>query len=350
MVSIFDSLERDASSDWLYRYAHIAIIGIAVGTSLISIAKVAFFLFEHGSLFADFTVFWTAARFDDVYNARAITLAQQWILGPNPDLRPFAYPPSALLFLKPLQLLHYPSALALWLSAGIVCFGSSVWLYGQRALLAWLSPMVGLSIVIGQASLFTAAAIAAGVALLEKRPIVAGVLFGGIGAIKPQLAVLVPLALVCGHHWKALGAAMLVGATAVLLSLLLGAHLWVEWFDSIGGFLKQVQGAPFRRPDVAPGLIFAPIGVLSVVYVWTRTARAELRLLSLVGGTCLSVPYMMNYDLATMAIAAAVLLLDRDWRVWTIGFLAFAGFWLSPFIGAVGAVALSHRDNQWPVD
>jgi hypothetical protein len=131
------------------------------------------------------------------------------------------------------------------------------------------------------------------------------------------------------------------------LSLALGPHLWIEWFHSLGAFLDEVKGPAFRQPDIAPGLLFAPIGIASVWYVWTRTTGAELRLVALVGGTCLSVPYMMNYDLATMAPAAAVLLLHRDWRVWLIGFFIFAGFWLSPFFGSLGAAALASGKRRW---
>jgi hypothetical protein len=222
-----------------------------------------------------------------------------------------------------------------------------MWLYGPRALLAWLAPMVGLSIIIGQSSLITGAALAAGVALVEKRPVVSGILFGVLGATKPQLAVLVPLALVCGRHWKPLLSAAICGAVIVLLSLLLGPQLWIDWFHSLGAFLDEVQGPAFRQPDIAPGLLLAPIGIASVWYVWSRTTRAEIRLVALVGGTCLSVPYMMNYDLATMAPAAAVLLLHRDWRVWLIGFFIFAGFWLSPFFGALGAAGLTRWKTRW---
>jgi hypothetical protein len=345
------SIPRDGQGapedDRIYRLGHIAMVAIAVAASLIATARMTAHLASGGGLFADFAVFWTAARFDDVYNAQAITVAQEWIVGPSPVARPFVYPPSALLLLKPLQWLDYRSAIAIWMSGGIICFGTAMWLYGRRALLAWLAPMVGLSIMVGQASLFTGAALAAGIALLEKRPILSGVLLGVLGAIKPQLALLVPLALICGRHWKPLIVAAACGATVLLASLPLGPHLWIEWFQSLGGFLDEVQGPAFRQPDIAPGLWFAPIGVVSVGYVWTRTARPELRLVALVGGTCLAVPYMMNYDLATMAPAAAVLLLDRDWRVWLIGFFIFAGFWLSPFFGSLGAAGLTRWKTRW---
>ena len=347
MASIPRAREQAFGDDRVYRAGHVAMVAIALAASLIATARMAGHLASGGGLFADFAVFWTAARFDDVYNAQTITVAQEWIIGPSPIARPFVYPPSALLFMKPLQWLDYRSAIAIWMSCGIVSFGGAMWLYGRRALLAWFAPMVGLSIIVGQASLLTGAALAAGVALVEKRPILSGVLLGALGAIKPQLALMVPLALVGGRHWKPLVVAAACGATVVVASLLLGPHLWIDWFHSLGGFLDEVQGPAFRQPDIAPGLWFAPIGVVSVWYVWTRTVRPELRLAALVGGTCLAVPYMMNYDLATMAPAAAVLLLHRDWRVWLIGFFVFAGFWLSPFFGSLGAAALVHEQRRW---
>lgn len=346
MTAILHDRHGDVG-DPLYRFGHFAIVAIAIAASVIATARMTAHLVAGGGLFADFAVFWTAARSDDVYNAQAITVAQQWIVGPSPVARPFVYPPSALLLLKPLGWIDYPVAVAVWMGGGILCFGGAIALYGRRALIAWLSPMVGLSIIIGQASLITGAALAAGVALVGKRPILSGILLGALGAIKPQLALLVPIALVCGRYWKALGAAAICGASILLLSLFLGPRLWIDWFHSLGGFLDEVQGPAFRQPDIAPGIWFAPIGVLCVAYVWTCTRRPELRLVALVGGTCLSIPYMMNYDLATMAPAAAVLLLNRDWRVWFIGFFVFAGFWLSPFFGALGGAVLTHWQKRW---
>jgi len=347
MASIPGDRHRVSGDDWIFRVGHIAMVAIAVAASVIATARMTGHLVAGRGLFADFAVFWTATRFDHVYDARAITFAQEWIVGPSPVARPFVYPPSALLILKPLQWLDYSASIALWMGAGILCFAGAISLYGRRAWLAWLSPMVGLSIIIGQASLFTGAALAAGVGLVEKRPMLSGILLGALGVVKPQLALLVPLALICGRHWRPLIAGGICGAVILLSSLLLGAHLWIDWFHSLGGFLDEVKGPAFRQPDIAPGPLFAPIGIASVWYVWTRTARPELRLVALVGGTCLSVPYMMNYDLATMAPAAAVLLLHRDWRVWLIGFFVFAGFWLSPFFGSLGAAALAHEQRRW---
>lgn len=331
-------------------YSNVIMSFLAALTGVLATYKVAEDASRAKLLFADFTVFWTAARFNDIYNAEAITHAQRWILPVETALRPFPYPPTGLLLIKPLGWFSYTTALVVWTALGIIAFALALRLYGKRGWLALLAPMVGMTVVVGQASLLLGAALAGGVALSKDRPVIAGALLGLLGAVKPQIAVLVPLALVCGRHWRALGTTVIVGASTIVASLLLGSHLWLDWLNSLNGFLQQVQDENFRHMNMAPGILFAPLGILAVWYVWTRTDKAELRLLALVAGTCLSLPYLMEYDLAAMAPAAAVLLLDRDWRAIIIGFFAFVVLWISPFIVAAGVAILVRRDMQCPAD
>ena len=129
----------------------------------------------------------------------------------------------------------------------------------------------------------------------------------------------------------------------VLTSLLLGPHLWVEWFKSLPAFAAQVLAPNYRVMNWAPGLWFAPIGVGSVWYVFRSTTVPEIRLVSLVSGTCLCLPYMMNYDLVAMTPAAGVLLFKRDWESWVVGFFALGLIWFSPIIVAAGAAYLAYR-------
>lgn len=336
----------DLSAEPSVRWAHGAIVAIAVSTSLIAVVRLIPLLVAGHGLFADWTVLWTAARFDDVYDAERITRAQEWILGAAPTLRPFAYPPTMLLLVKMLAPFNYGWALALWISASIAAFGGALWLYGKRAMLAAFSPMVGLSILVGQASLLLGAVIAMGVALLSHRPLLAGALLGIVAAAKPQLAILCPLALVSGRHWNAVLAAGVAFLAIVLGSLLLGPHLWLEWLGSLDDFLEEVQAPHFHQTNMAPGFAFTPFGIAAVWYVWSRSQSAELRLIALVGGACLSVPYMMNYDMVAMAPAAAAMLLHRDWRVWLVGLFGFVVLWASPFIVTCGAALLAYRDPR----
>jgi hypothetical protein len=334
------------SPDRFRRHVHLAILALAIGTSLVVTVKVAAYLVEGRGLFADFTVFWTAGRFHDVYNGESITLAQKWILGQTPELRPFVYPPTALLFVKPLGLLTYRAAIVLWTVAGGACFVAASSAYGKRGLLSLLSPMFGLAVLVGQASLFLGAALSGPIAMLGSRPLLAGLVLGLLGAVKPQLAILIPLALVAGRHWCSLAAAVVAGAIAVAASLVFGAQMWSDWLNSLPAFVREVQGESFRNMNMAAGPLFAPMGVGSVWYVWRRTERPELRLLGLVGGICLCVPYVMNYDLVAMAPAATVLLLSRDWRAWLVSLFGFVVFWLSPFIVTLGAAYLASRYSR----
>src|SRR5207302_3622129 len=100
----------------------------------------------------------------------------------------------------------------------------------------WLGvavPGVLITVTHGQNSFFTAALLTWGLLLLEKEPIVAGVLLGAL-SFKPQLAVLLPVALIAGGHWRAIVSACL---TVVGLSLLtiqfFGVEIWAEFLSSI---------------------------------------------------------------------------------------------------------------------
>lgn len=341
---------RGAALVALSRYLQPALVALAVTTGVIATAGFA----KHVLgvvFFPDFTVFWTAARSPTPYDAVALTSAQQWALDPGAGLRPFAYPPSALLLLKPLSLLPYWPALIAWTVLGIAAFAAAAAAYGRKAILAVFSPMLGLSIIIGQLSLFLGAGLSGAVALVSRREVSAGILFGVVAAIKPQMAVLVPVALLAGSHWRGLAAAAATASLIVAASLLLGSSLWIDWIASLSGFSNQVLAAAFREMNLAPGLWFAPLGAGAVWYVWRTTLEPELRLVALVAGTCLCVPYIMNYDLVAMAPAASVLMLRKDWRGWIIGFFALAVIWLSPFVIAIGAVllCLPLRNKNHPV-
>ena len=74
---------------------------------------------------------------------------------------------------------------------------------GQGALLlALAAPAVFINAVGGQNSTWTAALFGSGLSLLERRPLLAGGLLGLL-IYKPQLGLLIPVALLAGRHWRA---------------------------------------------------------------------------------------------------------------------------------------------------
>ena len=75
--------------------------------------------FADRSLPADFSVFWAAAQFGLqapalIYNDVAVTLQQASAIGTVSGIRPWAYPPTALLPLLPFGALPYTAALVLF--------------------------------------------------------------------------------------------------------------------------------------------------------------------------------------------------------------------------------------------
>lgn len=86
----------------------------------------------------------------------------------------------------------------------------------------------------GQNGFLSAALIAGGLAALERRPVLAGVLFG-LMTYKPHLGLMIPLALMAGGCWRALWAAALTALGVAAASLLaFGPEAWFAFAQSVG--------------------------------------------------------------------------------------------------------------------
>src|SRR5262249_22539846 len=78
----------------------------------------------------------------------------------------------------------------------------------------------------GHNGFLTTALLAGGLALLDRRPLIAGVLFGLL-AYKPQFAVMIPLVLLATGRWRTLAAGVAtVAALTAVVSALFGTEVW----------------------------------------------------------------------------------------------------------------------------
>ena len=125
--------------------------------------------------------------------------SRRWWGGPR--RLSYSYPPVLLLLLiTPLALMAHVPALLAWLAAGWYAFYRALRLAmpGQGALLlALAAPAVFVNAVGGQNGTWTAALFGGGLSLLERRPLLAGGLLGLL-IYKPQLGLLIPVALLAG--------------------------------------------------------------------------------------------------------------------------------------------------------
>jgi alpha-1,2-mannosyltransferase len=291
-------------------------------------------------LFPDFLVFYAAVQtvFDGklslLYDVDAFTQYQNSLFGPERlaqpvHFRPFFYPPSWLLILLPFGLLGVVKAYAVFMTATA---GAATALVGRRDWLGWLavvtSPAAMWVVLAGQNTLLSIALMYGGLRLLDRVPAAAGILLGLL-SYKPQMWLLVPLALIAAARWKALA---WMAATAALLALAsaaaFGPGLWLAFFDAASGVASERLAdsmfehaymhmttllASARIVGLAPTLsvIIQLIGTgLAVAAVWQvfrRHGSSDARTAVLVAGTFLVSPYILNYDLLLLMPAVVAL-------------------------------------------
>jgi hypothetical protein len=288
----------------------------------------------------DFLPMWAAAREvfihpAKVYDFVSLTIAQQPLLANFRGLRPFVYPPTALLAVAPFALAPFQLANALWTTAGagLILWTMAPLLKSSRLLVLLamvLSPASVLVLVTGQVTFLIAALGVTGLLSLKSRPILAGVLFGLAGVIKPQALILLPVALAAVGGWRTFAAAAVTATAAMAASVVVfGFDAWLEWLAAVPRFEHFVLSTPgLERGMITPTALGLSIhldpGALAVwriafaiggaAIVWTvfrRTEDPARRLVALFGGALFISPYAMHYDAALLAPSAALLLTHR---------------------------------------
>ena len=165
----------------------------------------------------DFVSFWSAARLVLQGDTLAVYSYQPSSFG---RLMPIAYPPPFLLLIAPFGLVSFGIAFLGWtVMTGALYVAAS----GEPRRIALASPPALSNGLVGQNGFLTAGIFLLGLRFLPTRPLVAGLILGLL-VIKPQLALLLPVALVAGRYWTALiGAATTSATMLALAAVVLGA-------------------------------------------------------------------------------------------------------------------------------
>jgi arabinofuranan 3-O-arabinosyltransferase len=281
----------------------------------------------------DFVNYWSGAflashgRAAEVYDPAAFHAFEQSVVGPQLGAFHYSYPPVLLVLTAPLALLPYVPALAAWLVASWYAFYRALRLAmpgGGALLFALAAPAVFINTIAGQNGTWTAALLGGGLGLLERRPLLAGT-FLGLLIYKPQLGLLIPVALLAGRNWRALaGASVSAGALLAVSALWFGPDVWGEYLrhlaalrqmileDGTGVWHRMVSvfvaarrlGASVEAAYLAQGIAGA-LACAAVAWVWFRDTQACIKYAVLVLGTCLATPYLQDYDLVFGALVVA---------------------------------------------
>lgn len=230
----------------------------------------------------------------------------------------YSYPPVLLSLTLPLAVIPYAPALGVWLVGTWYAFYRALRLTGNDSvlLLSLAIPALFVNAVGGQNGALTAALLGGGLSLIDRRPIVAGILFGLL-AYKPHLALMLPFALIAGRRWLTIGA---TGATVMFLvaasAIAFGPDRWSEYQnnlaplrtvileDGTGVWHRMLSVFVFARrlgtgvgPAYALQAAFAVIAALLVARCWLRNDPSHIRNAMVIVGTCLATPYLQDYDL-----------------------------------------------------
>jgi len=307
----------------------------------------------------DFVNVWAAGRL--ALDGHAAT-AYDWTLHKAAEVRALGhgfdnyygwhYPPTFLFAAAALALMPFTAAALVSLGVTLLAYVAAVrGIVGERAgvFVALGSPAALWNITAGQNGFLTAALIGGTLALMPKRPWLAGVCLGLL-SYKPQFGLLFPIALIAAAQWRVIGAAALTAAGLAILSLVVfGAASWQAFFDWMPVTSRVVLGeggADFSRLQSLFGLVRAHGGsetlawsaqaalalALAAVVFWLWRSRAafELKAAGLACAALLATPYLYMYDLAALTIPAAFL----------IRFALARGFYASEVFGLAAAIAL----------
>jgi hypothetical protein len=304
------------------------------------------------------------------------------------DLFGWHYPPPFLLIATLLASMPYVAALIAWqlTTLGVFTRLMTKLVPARETILLTLSAPVSLvCLTHGHNGFLTALLLAGGLMLLDRKPFLAGLLFGCL-IYKPQFALIIPVVLVAGRHWRAI-----LGATASALSLIgltlaiWGWPVWQAFIDSLSltqhvvieqgstGFHKIMS--PFAAVRLWGGNIssgyalqfaFTAAAIGAVAWLSRSRQRPELRNALVCAAVVLSTPYVIDYDLVVLLPALAWLWLDgrdRGFQPWDATLMALV--WVTPLIGrtvaewtlvplglisilAVAAIVLRRWLRAWP--
>ena len=293
---------------------------------------------------------------------------EQAIFGEATQFYGWHYPPFFLFVAAALAWMPYGVALAVWqavtLALYVLTIGAIVasilppkaaeqqvatrlWL-----LLALAFPAVLINIGHGQNGFLTAALLGGALVVLDRRPIVAGILFGLL-VYKPQYGLLIPLVLAVSGRWKCFAsAAVTVALLTLATTLVFGTGVWHAFLASTEftrtvvleqgntGWYKiqsvfawaRMWGAPIPLAYALQGAVTLGIGA-ALVWLWRSAAPYPLKAAALCLATILATPYSFDYDMMVLAPAIAFIAVDgftRNFGPWEKTLLA--ALWLVPLV------------------
>lgn len=310
----------------------------------------------------DFVNIWSAGRIAlegkayDLFHVEQFHQDQERLFGrPLPPFN-WSYPPHLVPWLLPFGLPDYVPSFILWSAATFAAFAAAILVGRPRrwAILPMvlLAPGSFVNLMAGQNGFLTGALLIGGLRLIERNPVWAGVLFGFL-TIKPQLGLLVPVALLACGAWRAILSACATTVILVVASIVLfGTAPWHSYIaetmpyqrdilETGTGLFTEMMPTPFMAARLtglgtAAGYVLngitALISILIVAWAYRHAAVGrDLRVAIFATATFLTSPYAFNYDMTILSAGLIGLLAYQSAERLRHGeLLAIVAAWVLP--------------------
>jgi len=260
------------------------------------------------------------------------------LFGQTVPFHNWSYPPFSLLLYWPLGQMPYFAALATWtigLFAAYAFVGSRFVAKTHRiamVLALACAPASLINVAGGQNGFLTATLFLGAILALDRRPLLAGVMIGLL-TLKPQLGLVLPLALVALGAWRSIAATVVTVIVLVGVSTaVFGLEPWRQYLFATSAYqlelLKvfhgfytymmcsvlsaaRMVGVPFPVAALLQTLVSVPVALLAGLAVrWTPDVRRRAMILATAAP--LVTPYAFNYDLTMMSVVIAWRVIEGD--------------------------------------
>ena len=286
----------------------------------------------------DFLSYWSASRLvlthhlASVYTLEAHHAVEETIAPIKNGWLPFAYPPPFLMVVAPLSLAPFWLAFFIWIAATAMIYALAV---GRNGALpyAMAHPSVLANFLIGQNGFLTTSIMAIGLRVLARRPLVGGAILGLL-VIKPQLALVLPFAMIAGRQWKAIAGGVLSATMALLAAFLLfGWTAYKGFLSMLPVFTTGMANSQWPWNELAS--VFASLRFLGAPQPVALAVQATVAVVALAlvcrawwidldgkapmvaAATLLVPPYLFTYD-ALLLVIPMLWLIERQRHLWVI--------------------------------
>lgn len=305
----------------------------------------------------DFATFWAASKMilagqsSNIYDEKKLYDVQKKVTGLDQFLPIISYPPVGVLFIAPLSLFPYLVSLILWLGSTLLVFLFVLKRIAPHPLTLWVGitfPGTFGNFVNGNNGFLSAIFIGGGLLFMESFPFIGG-LFFGLLTYKPHLAILIPLVLIAGRHWRVLlGMIVSVICLNLVAVSIFGYEIYLVFLKRVPvpfeylekGLFPLYQIQSFFGASLLMGIdpLFSRIfyGTIAmfvavvVLWIWTRkNAPFYFRASALVLGILLVTPHLCSHDLAILALPLAWVgfrIYKEKGRWWNQAFLGLCWF------------------------